>query len=477
MKTLFLRIFIWFWVVMALVVAFLMVSSPYMTRSRARLEQWQHSAERYLQRRAEAAVQELARSGPEGMLETRRRRGGPEGKSDRPLRGGPEGKSDRPLRGGPDRHLRLFLFDSEGNELLEQPVERRMKSLAQRVSASGQQEMERAGSSYMVALPALDQDGGGRVVIASLRLPPRLTDLLEPRVLLPRLVFLVVVVGALSFWLARHFTSPLSALRRAARQITQGDLSARVGKPINRRRDEVGDLARDFDTMAERLQAMISSQQRLLRDVSHELRSPLARQAVALGLVRQQAGESVQPWLDRIEREGERIDVLIGQLLTLTRLEAGTVVEQQVDLASLITDVAAEAELEADARGCSLLLEKPEQLLITACEELLRSALDNVVRNAIHHTADATTVEISLQDQAGLATICVRDHGPGAPESSLPHLLEPFYRVDEARSNQAGGTGLGLTIAARAIHLHNGTIKASNADGGGLMVEITLPTS
>jgi two-component system sensor histidine kinase CpxA len=465
MKTLFLRIFIWVWVVMVLVVAFLVVSSPYMTRSRARLEQWQHSAERFLQRRAEEAVQELARTGPEDLLESRRRRGGP------------DGMADRPPRGGPERHLRLFLFDCEGNELLEQPVERRMRSLALRVSANGQQEMERAGSIYMVALPALDQDGGERIVIASLRLPPRLTDLLEPRVLLPRLAFLVIVVGALSFWLARHFTSPLTALRRAARQITQGDLSARVGKPINRRRDEVGDLARDFDTMAERLQAMISSQQRLLRDVSHELRSPLARQAVALGLVRQQAGEPVQPWLDRIEREGERIDALIGQLLTLTRLEAEAVVEQEVDLASLITDVAADAELEADDQGCSLHLVKPDQLLITASQELLRSALDNVVRNAIHHTTEATTVEISLQDQVGLATICVRDHGPGVPESSLPYLLEPFYRVDEARNNQAGGTGLGLTIAARAIHLHNGTIKASNADGGGLMVEITLPTS
>jgi two-component system sensor histidine kinase CpxA len=456
MKTLFFRIFLWFWVVMVVVIAFLVVSSPYFTRSRPRIEEWQRNVEGYLQRMVDDAVAALGQTDP--------------------------GPRPRFRRGGPDRHTRIFMFDYHGNELQQQPVDPDVKTLALRAAKSGRQEQERTGTLHLLARPATDSAGEPRVVVAAARRPPRLIDLLDARIVLPRLLVMAVVVGALSFWLARHLTSPLTALRQATHRLTRGDLAARVGAPINRRRDEVGGLARDFDAMAERLQALIGAQQRLLRDVSHELRSPLARQAVALELARQQAGDQARQWFDRIEREGERLEALIGQLLALTRLETGAVdpPQETIDLAALVADVVADAELEARAQGKGVRLDACHECTLSeANPNLLRSALDNVVRNAIRHTADAGEVEVNLVIAANstgrIARISVRDHGEGVPEDAISHLFEPFFRVDEARDRELGGTGLGLTIAARAIHLHSGTIRAENAAGGGLLVELTLP--
>jgi two-component system sensor histidine kinase CpxA len=233
--------------------------------------------------------------------------------------------------------------------------------------------------------------------------------------------------------------------------------------------------------MAERLQSLVNAQRALVSDVSHELRSPLTRLNLALELARQRAGGEASGALDRIDRESERLSTLIKQLLTLTRLESGS--EEQgkepVDLAQLVQDVGTDAEFEAHGRNRSVRV-----AVHAACEtvgraDLLRSAIENIVRNAVRYTAEGTTVEISLECQSNgsccRAVIRVRDHGPGVPETTLAHLFQPFYRVDDARDRQSGGTGLGLAIAQRAVEVYGGRIIVSNAPGGGLLVETYLP--
>ena len=300
-------------------------------------------------------------------------------------------------------------------------------------------------------------------------------------VVTPSLRMLAVLLASVvtCWFLARTLTAPIEAVRLAARRLAAGDLSARAGisPALRGRTDEIAELGRDFDTMADRLEAAMSAQRRLLGDITHELRSPLARLNVALELARQRVGDKVGTSLDRIGRETERMNALIGELLALSRLEtSGERMENHpVSLATLLRDIAADADFEATARGSSVRVSAETDITVTGDAELLRRAVENVVRNAVRYTTDGTTVEVTLTGTHDTATITVRDHGPGIPEDALPHLFEPFYRVDDDRDRTTGGTGLGLAIADRAIRLHRGTIEATNAPDGGLTVTITLP--
>jgi two-component system sensor histidine kinase CpxA len=451
---LFLRIFLWFWAAMAVVVAVLVVSSPFFTRSRPGLERWQHDAEQMLARRVEAYARWVA-DGEGGSFE-----------------------------GFPGRHRRMplefFVFDGDGREIRDRSHDRDVEKLARRAFESDEELSERSGSLHLMARPVVADDGSRLVVVGALRRPPRPTDLLEPRILIPRLASLGLIVGLLCLWLARHLSSPVASLRKAARHLSDGDLTARVGPPVSRRRDELGDLARDFDGMAERLEALVDSQRRLLRDVSHELRSPLARLEVALELARNKAGEAAERPLDRIEREAHRLDSLIEQLLALDRLESGqmTPASEDVNLGALLEEVAADARYEARRAGRKVELQAEPGVRISGSTDLLRSAFENVVRNAVAYTRDGTTVEVECRLEPAeepVAVIEVRDRGPGVSEKDLEHLFEPFYRVAEARDRQSGGIGLGLAITARAVRLHGGTIAARNRPDGGLEVTVRLP--
>ena len=262
----------------------------------------------------------------------------------------------------------------------------------------------------------------------------------------------------------------------------------RVGPSLGRRRDELASLASDFDEMAEKIQLLIDRQRRLLGDISHELRSPLARLNVALELARQRSGSEATSALERIQREAEILNEMIGQLLALTRLESGAeeIRKVKVDLESLLRDVVKDADFEARARNRSVRLAASEPVTIEGVPNLIRRAIENVVRNAVHYTAEQTEVAIKLfrdseaPQSAGkadheLAVIVVRDHGPGVPAEVLNEIFRPFYRVDEARDREAGGVGLGLAIAERAVRLHGGNVGAANASDGGLVVTIKLP--
>jgi len=267
----------------------------------------------------------------------------------------------------------------------------------------------------------------------------------------------------------------LLKLRSTTNELAEGNLGARVANKLTKRRDEVGQLGRDFNVMAERLESMVKAQQRLLGDISHELRSPLARLGVALGLARQRSGVEANGALDRIERESDNLNEMISQLLTLTRLESGTDGRKrtEVDLDALVREVADDADFEARSTNRAVQVVSSDKCSINGVEELLRSAVENVVRNAVRYTPPGTAVEVALQRQNGNAVISVRDRGNGVPEEALERIFRPFNRTEDARDRQSGGgAGLGLAITERAVRMHGGSVQAANASGGGLSVEM-----
>jgi signal transduction histidine kinase len=280
--------------------------------------------------------------------------------------------------------------------------------------------------------------------------------------------------GIFCWFVSRHITKPLHRLGEAAAGIAEGRLNTRVDPSLRMRRDEIADLARNFDGMAERIEALVTGQRRLLGDVSHELRSPLSRLIVALSLVKQGPAEEAEENLERIGLEARRLDIMIGQLLALTRIDSGLDRGSPgpFDLTSLVQEVANDSDFEARAHNRSVLVTQADACTIAGFEELMRSAVENVVRNAVRYTAEGTSVEISLQATGSQALIRVRDHGPGVPGSMLSEIFLPFRRV---ANGNGGGAGLGLAIAERAVSVHQGTIGAMNAPEGGLIVEIGLP--
>jgi two-component system sensor histidine kinase CpxA len=299
----------------------------------------------------------------------------------------------------------------------------------------------------------------------------------EPGELGFRLLAVFLTAGIVCYGLARYLTAPVLRLRDATRRLTEGDLSVRVGPEVGNRRDELAQLGHDFDVMAERIESLLTSQQQLLSDVSHELRSPLARLNVALALARQRSGSDATGALDRIESEAEQLNSLIGRVLSLSRFESGASAPQPtaVDLARLVGDIAADADFEALAKGCGVNVSAEVPCKVMGAETLLRSAIENVVRNAVRYTAEGTDVDVILSCDDEIL-ITVRDRGPGVPDDQLDELFEPFYRIADSRDRESGGTGLGLSIAQRAVRVHGGSVRALNAADGGLIVEIRLPS-
>jgi signal transduction histidine kinase len=288
----------------------------------------------------------------------------------------------------------------------------------------------------------------------------------------PADLLVVALVVMLCYALARHLTSPLRRLRSAVDRLGRGDLTARAEES---RKDELGELAGSFNRMADHIQTLLAAERRLLFDISHELRSPLARLSVAVELARtDEAG--APPRLDRIQKEADRLNSLIRQMLEITRTEGDPSHLRAVPLRldELVDGLVDDCSIEAQAHGCGLDLESSGPVTLDGDSELLRRAIENVVRNAIRYAPQESKVEVTLDDGGGWARIRVRDYGPGVPEEALPRLFDPFYRVEQDRDRKSGGVGLGLSIARRAVELHKGKLRASNALPG-LLVEIDLP--
>ena len=283
---------------------------------------------------------------------------------------------------------------------------------------------------------------------------------------------LVIGTTGLLCWLAAvGIVSPIRKITASVDRFGQGDLSTRVNM---QRRDEIGGLARSFDEMAERLQRLVMSERRLLQDISHELRSPLARLKFSVKLTRTAADPNVA--LDRVERDVNRITSLVSEIVEVTRIEGEPSARrwQKVNLGELVEETVSDCEVEAEFRGCSICMEGKISNEVSGDAELLRRAVENVLRNAIRYSPDQTKIDVTLAEADQGATIAVRDHGPGVPGVLLTDIFEPFFRVEEAREADTGGIGLGLSIAKRAVQLHGGTIAAENANPG-LRVTIAIP--
>lgn len=317
--------------------------------------------------------------------------------------------------------------------------------------------------------------------------PPRHRRGGHHRHFLPPIPLVMTLLASLlcAAGLAWYFSRPIRQLRTAFMQLAEGDLTVRIGQNMGKRRDELADLGRDFDHMSERLAALMQGQKRLLHDVSHELRSPLARLQAAIGLIRQQPDKASHN-LERIEREGERMNRLVGELLTLSRLEAGVSSGMEaVDLTELLTAVMEDANYEGMSRQIQVIATTPlPDVLVQANPEMLHRAIENIVRNALKYSPKGGTVELSLsllkpttseKPQSHIAQRCqlrISDQGTGVPAPLLTQIFTPFFRA-AGQSND--GYGLGLAIAQRAITAAHGTIEARNLSTGGFEVCVCLP--
>jgi two-component system sensor histidine kinase CpxA len=289
----------------------------------------------------------------------------------------------------------------------------------------------------------------------------------------------LIVSGIVCYFLTLYLTAPILRLREVALQISAGQLSVRAETRMESRRDELGDLVRAFNVMADKTEHLISSQRQLLYDVSHELRSPLARLNVCLDLLRRRGRDDSA--LNRMETDLRSLNEMIGRLLTVAKLEATSTLQTslEIDLNSLVASVASDAAFEAQERGIHFDTVQSADLAIRGEPTLLRSAIENVLRNAVRFTETGTAVEVVLRADPAIganeAILAIRDHGPGVPEEELTSIFKPFYRVSDSRSQNTGGVGLGLAIAERIVRLHQGSIRARNAPDGGLQVEMRFP--
>jgi two-component system sensor histidine kinase CpxA len=379
-------------------------------------------------------------------------------------------------------HWQAYLFDDEGKEILSQPTPPEADAIAQLALETDAPKYLISHGQKFVAKRTTDSIGNRYVLVTESPVPSVATVLQAPfGIQIIRGFTVVLVGGVVCFWLARSITKPVRQLSFATHQLADGSLDARVDGSVTDKLDEVAQLGRDFNHMAEQIESLMSSQRRLITDISHELRSPLARLSVALGIARRSVDRNPAAALDRIEVECERLNELIGSLLHLSRLEAGTEMmdAEPFRLDRLVREVALDADFEARSHNRHVDVVSADACLVIGKREVLRSAIENVVRNALRYTADGTSVEVSLQHQrnafASEAVIRVRDHGKGVPQEALHHIFMPFYRVGDSRERSSGGSGLGLSIADRAIRLHGGGVKAENSPEGGLIVEARLP--
>jgi two-component system sensor histidine kinase CpxA len=494
MRSLFLKIFLWFWISIVLI-SLTMVLIATIAQSTSDNAAWQNQA--IVASEAAHAVDIYEREGADALR--------------------------KHFEHLPKRPLYVYLLDEHGQEVLgqklpQQAIQMVPKGFLPSLLTGPGGKIESNGTMASVPVPLKEQPGQ-RVRVYQLAAPPNfdrdtsLRQVVATQVVGPsgrHYTFLVVVppfsikafltsvrldlvaklgaslllVGLFCYWLARHITAPVVQLREAASQIAGGQLSTRVSPAMHHRKDEIGVLGQHFDRMAERIESLVAGQQRLLSTVSHELRSPLTRLSLAAGLLRQCPREEMQEYLDRIELETEQLDKLIAQLLTLSKIESRTETgspRERIDLAALIQEIAVNGNFEARARSCSVFVGPVEGCATTGVVDQIRRAIENVVRNAIRYTRTNSQVEITLRRREGLSTptslIQVRDYGPGVPESDLEKIFLPFYRVHSERESHPDGSGLGLAITERIVRLHGGTVRAANAPGGGLLVDLELPLS
>ena len=330
---------------------------------------------------------------------------------------------------------------------------------------------------YVAVQQVVGSDGTEREMVATsssrARVPPRMRQQIYLAVQLGLSLLLIAVAG---WWIARSVARPVEALRDATRRMAGGAFSARVGAPWKGKHDELGQLARDFNGMAERIETLIAHERGVLQDLSHELRSPLARLHLIMDLAQHSASATeAAPHFAHAEREIVRLDRMTGDMLALSRLEAGLpgMERERASLNQLLAERLDAAALDARARGLSLVQADGAEVEVEGSVLLLERALDNLIANAIKFSPQSGRIEAEVVKEDGMAVLRLRDHGPGVPKDELSALFRPFFRGTNAA--RAEGHGLGLAIVQRISRAHGGSIEADNAIGGGLVVSLRLP--
>lgn len=361
-----------------------------------------------------------------------------------------------------DDHLPVFVIDESGRDLLDRPLPPFLESQLSRGDLDPRQfHLTRvalpSGERYQVIAPR--QSFSRRLASTPVWLALAIT---------------LVISTLVCYGLARYLSNPVRKLSSATRRLSGGDLGVRVGRL--KRRDEIADLAGDFDRMADKIQQLLDARKQLLEDVSHELRSPLARLQVALALaVRNDPEGRRETEFQRIGRDLDRLESLIGEILALSRLNTITYDQEELPLTELVEEILEDCRREAGIRDCTIETQLTPGVTFYGSRELLRRAVENLVRNAVQFSNAGGQVDVRLTENRDRVEIRVGDRGPGIPEGSAEVMFEPFVRIDPARQRQSGGHGLGLAIARKAVELHGGHIAAANRSGGGLEIRITLP--
>jgi two-component system sensor histidine kinase CpxA len=453
MRSLFLKIFFWFWAtVIATGVALILT---FILEPRGVPSRWH------------ATLTETARYSGTITIETAERDG----------IGSASAYLERLAR---DTQITACLFDSAGRVIAGTGCEGFL-SMTSHVSASKASDFSMKYGIARVAIMLAGQSGRDYIFATELPAGPRAALGINHAALFLQWGVALLVSGLICSLLTRYLTAPILRLQEMSQKLAAGDLSARAGSELAQRRDEIGDLVCDFNAMASRIEELISRQRQLTSDVSHELRSPLARLNVALDLARGRKGND--PAFEQMEDDLRLLDEMIGRLLTIAKLDisAPEVPMMDVDLADLLSQIVRNAEFESREPNRGISLTSSGQCVVWGSAELLHSAIENVVRNAVRHTENGTSVEVRMQCESlssgPSVRLTVRDYGPGVPASELTNIFQPFYRVAAARDRQSGGTGLGLAIADRVIRIHGGMIRAENATPRGLSIEIVLPQS
>lgn len=451
--SLFLKIFLWFWLSIALVVGVVSFIN-WSTQPENLGRQWQTFTGETVGINAATAAQIYERENLGGLEEYLERLQTPE------------------------RVNAVAFFDARGGQIAGKPLDANRENLFERAIAAEDKTEFVVSPQEIFAARRVQTTNGETFVFATNSKRPRFSVAPDLGTRVLQILGIVIAAGLGCFGLARYLSSPISKLRFATRELAGGNLKTRVAEKVGNRRDELASLARDFDEMAERIENLLTSQKRLAQDVSHELRSPLARMNVALELARQKTNRENAAPLERIERESNNLNEMISRLLVLSKLETGVpdFEKRRLNLTRLVEQTIADADFEAKGKNKRVKIVGSDECEIFGNENLLRSAVENVLRNAVRYTDEATAVEVSIKKSDENIIVKIKDYGAGVAEAELEKLFRPFYRVGEDRTRKTGGIGLGLAIAERAVHAHGGIIKAVNAENG-FIVEMKLPSS
>ena len=384
---------------------------------------------------------------------------------------------------GSKSQVRFRLYDEKGEALTNAPPSPRFDALVMQALKSDRLTFTVGSGTFLAALQFEDPQGNRFVIVR--RSHKGVMEMLLSREFLPLLLklFLIsIILAFVSFLLARTITKPILTLKEAVHRFAKGDMTVRVQEKLGSRKDEIATLGRGFDDMAERIQSLLNTQERLLRDISHELRSPLTRLFIALDLLRRDPSLGKMKYFKQIEKESHRMSQLIDQLLSVVRIQDGKKINNTsvVDLTILVRKATENVALEAEVKPCTIESRLEEGVLAPGMSELLYSAVENLIRNAVYHTTPGTVIRVRLYRErknafSDFGIIEVYDQGPGVPEESLHDIFLPFFRLDSAREAASGKVGLGLAIAKSAVEKHKGSLTAFNHPQAGLMMRMSLP--